>query len=181
MTEYREIKREELTQELFCSFERRQEVRDCYRREDGKWVIKAAPFIDQWSREDYRFLVECLKGTLEGKGQVFGFFSDGALKGFVSVEGKAIGSRGQYRDLTSLHVSQDMRGHGSGRKLFSMAAAWAGEQGAEKLYISSHSAVETQAFYESMGCVDAEECMKEHTEREPYDRQLECLTAPYTK
>ena len=45
--------------------------------------------------------------------------------------------------------------------------------GAEKLYISAHSAVESQAFYHAMGCVEAVEYKKEHVEQEPYDRQLE--------
>ena len=85
-----------------------------------------------------------------------------------------MGSRGQYRDMTSLHVSEDLRGHGAGRQLFLLAKDWARDHGAEKLYISSHSAVETQRFYESMGCVDAEEVMEEHVRQEPYDRQLEC-------
>ncbi|MCI8896985.1 MAG: hypothetical protein HFI61_04170, partial [Lachnospiraceae bacterium] len=34
-------------------------------------------------------------------------------------------------------------------------------------------AVETQAFYRAMGCVEAQEYNKEHVEKEPYDCQLE--------
>ena len=49
-----------------------------------------------------------------------------------------------------------------------------GENGAGKLYISAHSAVESQAFYKSMGCVEAGEYNPEHVEKEPYDCQLEC-------
>lgn len=174
MIEYRILKEEELTPALFACFKRRQVVTDCYRRENGKWVVKSAPFIDDWSSSQYEFLVECLKGTIKGCGVVFGAFYDGVLKGFASIEGRPMGSRGQYRDLTSIHVSSDMRGRGIGKELFQMACAWAKSQGAEKLYISSHSAVETQAFYEAMGCVDAKECSREHMEREPCDRQLEC-------
>lgn len=173
MTEFREVKREELTWELFEKFRRRQVVRDCLRREDGKWVVKPAPFIDQWSREDYQFLVQCLRGTLDNGGAVFGAFLEGRLKGFASVEGKLFGQKERYLDLTSLHVSEELRGQGMGKKLFGMAALWAKSHGAEKLYISSHSAVETQRFYETLGCVDARECSKEHVRREPYDRQLE--------
>lgn len=84
-----------------------------------------------------------------------------------------MGSEGQYLDLTSLHVSEEQRGMGIGRKLFGLAALWAKERGAKKLYISGHSAVETQRFYEAMGCVDAVEPSKEHLRQEPYDRQLE--------
>ena len=170
---YREIKPEEMELSIFSSFERRQVVTDCVRREGNAWVVKAAPFIDQWSKEDYQFLVECLRGTLKKGGMVFGAFLDGALKGFASVEAEPMGSRGQYRDLTCIHVSEELRGSGAGKALFSMACQWAKAHGGERLYISSHSAVETQAFYRAMGCVDAEEIMEEHARREPFDRQLE--------
>ena len=76
-------------------------------------------------------------------------------------------------DLSSLHVSEDMRRHGIGKCLFEAARDWARGQGAGKLYISSHSAIESQRFYEAMGCVDAVWRDPRHVEAEPYDRQLE--------
>ncbi len=173
VTEFRTVAREELTMELFSQFRRRQVVDGCLRQEQEQWVVKSDPFVDQWSREDYEFLIKCLKNTLETGGVVFGAFSQGVLKGFASVEGKPVGSKGQYRDLTSLHVSEELRGAGIGRRLFEMAALWAKAQGGKKLYISSHSAVETQRFYQAMGCVDAKELLEEHVAREPLDRQLE--------
>jgi len=77
-------------------------------------------------------------------------------------------------DLSSIHVSQDMRGQGIGRELFSVAKRFARERKAKKLYISAHSAVESQAFYRAMGCREAEEYNLKHVEKEPYDCQLEC-------
>ena len=175
VTEFRTVAREELTMELFSQFRRRQVVDGCLRQEQEQWVVKSDPFVDQWSREDYEFLIKCLKNTLETGGVVFGAFSQGVFKGFASVEGKPVGSKGQYRDLTSLHVSEELRGAGIGRRLFEMAALWAKAQGGKKLYISSHSAVETQRFYQAMGCVDAKELLEEHVAREPLDRQLELV------
>ena len=84
-----------------------------------------------------------------------------------------MGTRGQYRDLSSLHVSAECRRRGLGRVLFAKAAGWARAQGAEKLYISSHSALETQRFYRALGCTDALEPDAAHTAREPFDCQLE--------
>lgn len=170
---YRRIARQELCLNLFAQFQRRQEVNLCWRRTEQGWTVRPDPFVDQWSREDYVFLVQCLQGTLDGGGAVFGGFLSGGLKGFASVEGRPMGSRGQYRDLTSLHVSRELRGRGMGRQLFALAARWAGDQGGEKLYISSHSAVETQAFYQAMGCREAVEYDPGHVAREPYDCQLE--------
>lgn len=95
----------------------------------------------------------------------------------MSVEGTPIGSARQYMDLSSIHVSEDARGQGIGRELFMAAKHFARERKAEKLYISAHSAVESQAFYRKMGCTEAKEYNREHVEKEPYDCQLECEAA----
>ena len=108
----RAIKQEEIDRELFRSFERRQVVDQCWRKEAGQWVIRRDPFIDQWSEADYAFLVTCLRHTIAEGGVVFGAFCEGKLKGFASVEGLPLGSRNQYLDLTSLHVSEELRGRG---------------------------------------------------------------------
>ena len=42
----RAIKQEEIDRELFRSFERRQVVDQCWRKEEGQWVIRRDPFID---------------------------------------------------------------------------------------------------------------------------------------
>lgn len=173
--QYRQLGEEDLRYELFGGFIRHQNVTKCRRKEDGKWVVKDAPFVDDWSETDYKFLVTCLINTVNTGGFVYAAFCDGILKGFVSVESAMFGGENKYLDLSSIHVSEDMRGKGIGRMLFSAAAEWAKRKGAGKLYISSHSAVETQAFYRSMGCVEALEYNKEHVEREPYDCQLECV------
>lgn len=109
------------------------------------------------------------RGAMGYKGYCF----YGALKAFVSVENGFLGKNDKYMDLSSIHVSADSRGTGGGRKLFSMAAEWAEKMGVDKLYISAHSSVESQAFYKSMGCVEAKEYDKKHTEAEPCDCQLE--------
>ena len=171
--EYRKLNQDEINIKLFSQFCRRQVVTDCWRREGDAWVIKADPFTDAWSGDDYAFLVKCLRNTVLTGGAVFGAFQGGALKGFASVEAECFGSRGQYADLTALHVSLELRGRGVGRKLFLLAADCVRERGVEKLYISAHSAVETQAFYRSLGCVEAEEYSAAHVAQEPYDCQLE--------
>lgn len=174
MIHYKTLTEPEITRELFSCFIRHQTVTKCLRRENGRWTVKDAPFIDNWSEDDYRILVQCLKNTAATGGFVYGAFADGVLKGFVSVEPELCGSQKQYLDLSSLHTSEDMRRNGIGRQLFLAAKKWAKEKGAGKLYISAHSAVESQAFYEALGCVDAQEYIQKHAEQEPYDRQMEC-------
>lgn len=174
MIRYLNLNENDIDINLFNKFQRKQIVTKCWRKENNGWIIKDAPFVDDWGKEEYKELVRCLKNTVFSGGLVCGAFINNELKGFVSVEGKPIGSSGQYMDLSSLHVSQDFRRHGIGRNLFLIAKRFAKKKNAAKLYISSHSAVESQAFYCSMGCVDAKEYDREHIEKEPYDRQLEC-------
>lgn len=172
---FRTLEEGEICRELFLNFHRRQKVVTCLRKEGDCWVDKEAPFIDDWSESDYAYLIDCLRRTVRTGGAVFGAFVGEKLKGFVSVESTPLGKRGSYRDMTSLHVSEELRRSGIGSQLFLLAKTWARSQGAEKLYISSHSASESQAFYKAMGCTDAEEINEEHAQKEPYDRQLECL------
>ncbi len=171
---YRTVAREELTVELFASFSRRQEVSRCWRKEKGQWAIRETPFVDDWSRKEYEDLVRRLIHTADTGGLVYGAFVGGKLKGFAAVESEFFGRENQYLDLTLLHVSQDMRRQGMGKVLFAAAKLWAKGKGARKLYISAHSAVETQEFYKAVGCVEAEEYHIFHAEQEPCDCQLEC-------
>ena len=91
MISYRTLKEEEISRELFRHFIRRQVVGKCLRREGDKWIEKDDPFIDDWSEEDYKTLICCLKNTVKTGGFVYGAFEDGMLKGFVSVESKRFG------------------------------------------------------------------------------------------
>ncbi len=174
MTQYRILQEEEIDRDLFREFIRRQNVAKCWRKEEGAWVIKDAPFVDDWTEEDYQILVSCLKNTAATGGFVYGAFCGGVLKGFVSVEPGLLGREQEYMDLSSIHISEDVRGQGIGKRLFLAAKDWAREKGAGKLYISAHSAVESQAFYRAMGCVEALEYQQAHVEKEPFDCQLEC-------
>ena len=178
MTTYRKLTEEEIDRSLFSKFRRRQVVTDCWRKIGGEWLIQEAPFIDEWSEEDYHTLVSCLRNTVRTGGLVLGAFHQGWLKGFVSVEAGLFGQEQEYLDLSSLHVSEEMRRAGIGRDLFRAAQQWAAGHGAKKLYISSHSAAETQSFYRAMGCVEAKEYHRGHEEQEPFDCQLECKVLP---
>ncbi len=174
MLQYRTLGGRELCRELFRGFIRRQVVTKCWRKESGEWVIKDDPFIDDWSEEDLQTLIACLKNTVATGGVVFAAFRDGVLKGFASVEPELFGGEEKYLDLSSIHVSEDARNAGIGTALFHMAKDWARAKGAGKLYISAHSAVESQAFYRRMGCVEARVYDRRHVAKEPFDCQLEC-------
>lgn len=174
MIQYRNLQSGELCRDLFKYFIRHQNVTKCWRRENNEWVIRDDPFIDDWSETDYQTLISCLKNTLATGGFIYATFDENRLKGFVSVESGLFGGEQKYLDLSSIHVSEDMRNRGVGTALFLAAKEWAKNNGAKKLYISAHSAVESQAFYKKMGCVEAKVYHQKHVEAEPYDCQLEC-------
>ena len=174
MIQYRELCPQEVCTELFHSFARRQKVTKCWRKEKNGWVIKDDPFIDDWTEKEYQALLAELKSTLLAGGCVYAAFCGGHLKGFVSVKPDLMDEKQTYLDLTNIHVSEEMRGQGIGKRLFLAAKEWAKKKGAKKLYLSAHSAVETQAFYKSMGCTEAEIYSQIHVEQEPFDCQLEC-------
>lgn len=173
MITYRALEEGEICRALFGAFIRHQVVDLCLRRENGGWAVRPDPFVDDWSEEYYGILVDCLRNTVKTGDVVYGAFRGQELKGFASVESEIFGGENRYLDLTSLHVSEDLRRHGIGGELFHMAARWAAGHGASKLYISSHSAVETQGFYRGAGCVDAAQPNPAHVESEPFDCQLE--------
>lgn len=175
MIQYRMLTPAELTPELFAHFKRHQTVTRCWRKIEGRWVLKDIAFTEDWNAQDLRRVCGQLDQAAAGGGAVWGGFLDGALKGFASVEGTRIGSRKQYAVLAEMHVSEDCRRQGMGRELFLRAAGEARRLGAEKLYISAMSAEESQAFYRSMGCVEAEEYDPYHVEKEPCDCQMEYL------
>ncbi len=173
MIQYKRLSADETDRELFRYFIRRQRVTKCLRKENGVWTVKDICFVDDWTEQDYAELIAHLKGIAASGGFVLGAFCEGQLKGFASVDVKRLGEKNEYMDLTNIHVSEDMRRKGIGKELFRAAEEWARKEGAAKLYISAHSAVESQAFYRAVGCVEAVCYNEEHVRKEPCDCQLE--------
>lgn len=169
----RELNINEITTHLFANFNRYQDVKKCWRKENGKWQLKDIAFVEQWTSEEYEYLVKCLQNTIATGGRVIGAFCNNLLAGFASIENNLFGGQNEYLQLSSIHVSLDKRGMGIGKNLFSISCKNAKEMGAKKLYISAHSSQETQAFYKALGCREAEEYNKKMVENEPFDCQLE--------
>jgi ribosomal protein S18 acetylase RimI-like enzyme len=172
-TVFEEMNSENLSMPVFKTFDRFQEVKKCWRKENREWILRDVPFIEQWDEEELEKLIRELRHTVSLGGRVFGAFRNGRVIGFCSVENEFFGSLGQYLQLSNLHVSFDSRGQGIGKKLFQYACSIARGLGAKKLYISAHSAEETQAFYKAMGCVETDEINERLARAEPFDCQLE--------
>lgn len=172
---YRKINEDELSIDIFSNFNRYQEVKKCWRKRNGEWTLEQIEFTEQWSENEYKFLVECLKNTLKSGGSIIAAFIEEILVGFASVENEFFGSSNEYLQLSSIHVSYESRGKGIGKRIFQIIADEARNLGAKKLYISSHSSEESQAFYKAIGCIEAREYNEKLVQAEPYDCQLEYI------
>lgn len=169
----RSLSPDDISNDFLLDFDRTQEVTDCWRKRNGKWVVEAAPFTDDWSVAEKVSIAAAMQRALVQDGIVYGAFVGEALIGFAAVDMQPFGREKQYVWLFELHTSTAFRDLGIGKKLFAAICDAAKQRGANKLYISAHSAVETQAFYKSLGCVDAMEINHKLAEKEPFDRQLE--------
>ncbi len=172
---YIELTTNDINLSLFSTFDRHQDVKKCWRKEDCEWILKDISFTEHWGTKEYRYLVTCLQNTISTGGAVFGAFEENRLVGFASVENEYFGSKNEYLQLSSIHITNGSRGSGIGKKLFQLACESAKKSGAKKLYISAHSSKESKAFYDALGCVEAVEYNEKLVEMEPYDCQMEYL------
>lgn len=170
---YRPLTAENFTLHSLDGFVRRQHVRECWRRVDGALVLRPVEYIEDWDLDERRRIAAALLRRLEAGGAAFGAFCAGEVVGFALVSGQRLGTRRQYADLFFFYVSEPFRGRGIGGALFAMARKAARQIGAEKLYISAHSAREVIAAYRALGCVEAEEIDPHHAAEEPCDVQME--------
>ncbi|KMN35204.1 hypothetical protein VI26_12930 [Chromobacterium sp. LK1] len=154
------------------AFQRRQDVQLVYRASAAGKRSVAEPFIDDWSSAERRELAREL-ARIAADGAVLAVEIDGILAGFAAIDPQALGPDGGYRQLKELQVDRRWRGQGLGRALLAASAAAGRELGADALYISSHSAVETVAFYEACGCVPARWLHAPQLALEPFDWQME--------
>lgn len=172
---FEEIYFYDLSPFLFDRFDRHQEVNFCWRNKAGKWYLQKAPSTEEWNRADIVSLVDSLTYTLRSGGILLGALINQYLVGFASLEYDSFGPDYEYIQLSNLYVSYGHRRKGIGKKLFTMACKTAKKLGARKLYISAHSAEETQAFFKTMKCVEAAHRNTMLLSQNPYDCQLECV------
>ncbi len=154
-------------------FIRRQEVSHCWRKREGRWQLLPIAYVEDWTLEDRRRRAEDILRHVEAGDPVYGAWDQGLLIGLAQLSLPRFGSREQYIDLARFHVSLPYRNRGIGGALFRLACQGARELGAERLYISAHSAQETMAAYCALGCVEAEEIYWPLAKKEPCDVQLE--------
>jgi ribosomal protein S18 acetylase RimI-like enzyme len=156
-------------------FNRYQETnRVWYKDKDtDQFNIKADHFVEQWNDDKKMLVLRDLEECVKLGGIVVGAFLERDIIGFANVEGELFGSKKEYRELSYIHVSNEYRNYGIGKKLFQLCCEKAKEIGTKKLYIAAHPSEETQHFYRKLGCTYAGEINQVIFNKEPLDIQLE--------
>ena len=169
-----EISNDKISLNMLDRFTRKQIVKQRFSLENGKEQIEKVSFIDDWNAERKQKIIEhYFVNATDNFGYNAGIYSDSNLIAFLSLDCNAIGLEGEYIQLTMLHVSQEFRNKGLGKILFQHAIEKAELVGAKKLYLSAHSAYESQLFYRNQGCLEAKWIYPIAKELEPYDIQME--------
>ena len=168
MIEIRKTDKGNFCETSMDSFDRYQEVRNVFRMENGKLVLKKNPFTETWSPERRR---EKAAEILSGEYITYCAFDGDLVIGEIMLlpdlnENRLI--------IDSFHVSRDYRRQGIGRRLIETAVGYAKGRGAVALYASCCSAEETIRFYTAMGFEPSQHPIPSCVEEEPNDIQMEC-------
>jgi ribosomal protein S18 acetylase RimI-like enzyme len=174
----RKLNIDDCTPELLNKFNRYQEIKKCWRKENNEWTLKDIAFTEDWDSKRKLKVIDEFTECIKDNGLVIGAYVNDDLIGFSFVFNKLFGKNNKYINLDSIQVSYGFRSRGIGKKLFREICAGAKNFGAEKLYISANSSEESQAFYKAMGCREAEEINQELFEEEPFDCHLEYILSP---
>ena len=171
--QYRRLDNNYFTGHSLDDFVRHQTVTECWRKTDNDWKLVPNVYEENWSREQCRKMAEEAVHYINLDQTGFGAFDGERVIGFVTVSHRIFGGSARYVQLVCFQISEEYRGQGIGRKLFSLACEEARKLGADKLYISAHSSKESQAAYRALGCSFAEEINEELAAAEPFDVQME--------
>lgn len=168
---YKKVSANKVNDNFLNGYIRFQETKDVLYLENGTLKQKTDPFYDDWDQEEKIERSRQIKQILKEGGVCFAAYDYKQIVGFVILHSKIYFD--EYINMPLIHVSKGYRGYGIGKYLFYLALTEVPSFGVEKVYISTHPSVESQAFYKRIGCVLAQKTVKELYEKEPLDIQLE--------
>ena len=158
--------------DILSGFAHRQRIdRKWVKRNEG-WELSEASLLREWNAEKRIWIAEYMRQQIDRGGVALGAYCHNRLIGFCCVDGMTSGKAAKYANLTMLFVDDRWKRNGIGKSLFQEACICASAMGAEKLFISAIPSAETIAFYQSMGCIDANEIVETFVDSED-DRYLE--------
>ena len=153
---------------------RSEVINNIYYLRDGRLVLEPEHYdMHGWPPGEPEHYTPILLDCFGRGGHFWGAFTRELLIGVVILENRFIGSAKDTLQLRFLHVSNNFRKQGLGKRLFALAEEKAIELGAKKLYISATPSENTVNFYLRLGCVLATEIDEELFTLEPEDIPLE--------
>ena len=158
--------------DILSEFAHRQKIVRKWVKRNDVWELSDASLLREWSSEKRIWIAEYMGRQIDRGGVVLGAYCHDRLIGFCCVDGTISGKSSKYANLTMLFVDDHWKRNGIGKALFREACICASAIGAEKLFISAIPSAETIAFYQSMGCADANEIVEDFVDSED-DRYLE--------
>jgi len=177
---------EDLHVHMMDAFDRHQEIARVMRK-NGRMKKLRKPRVENMSGGEKEGFIKHLfipnayiRQFYPDYPMVFAAFRGGQVVGFAKwrwIRDQKL-KRGKAKDfaiLDLLFVSQECRRMGLGRQLFDLCAQAAKAEGARVMYISTNPAVETQAFYKSLGCVRSRTDLGRVTRAPKHDIPLEYL------
>lgn len=145
---------EDIKEDMLDGFKRKQESTRIMKYQDDEVVIEDFYYFNEWSKDKLRSKVEELKKIVNCGGNLLIAYDEkkDEIAGFATLEGDFIDEDRKIIEMQYLHISLDYRAQGLGRRLFSEIKLLARKRGANKIIIGTIPAIETQKFYEKMGC-----------------------------
>lgn len=168
MIKYKTVKK--IDKDFLNGYIRHSKTTEMMILENGQLVTKKQTFIENWDDLKLQQISEYLSALIRKGGTVVAVIDDLRTIGFMTIDHKLFGD---YVNVPFIHISEEYRGKGYGKKMFYIAAIQALKMGAKKLYISGHPSLDTQMYYQKVGCVLAKEVNQELLAIEPLDIQLE--------
>ncbi len=166
------LKVEDINPGLLDDFSHFQKITKKYVKKNGEWEISDASILREWSTEKRIWITKYMCQQIERGGLTVGAFFCGKLIGFCCMDGIVSGNSAKYANLTMLFVDDNWKRRGIEKLLFKEAHKHAVKLGAEKIFISAISSIETIAFYLKIGCTDANEVVESFVDSED-DRCME--------
>lgn len=168
---YKKIGYSKLDENFLNGYIRFQEITNIVFVEDNLLKEKEVKFYETWDQEKLMDISTYLKQQVKQGSVLYAAYDQKQIVGFSLIDNKLFFN--EYINMPYIHVSKGYRGYGIGKYLFNIMALEAKKLNAKKLYISTHPAVESQKFYQSIGCEKAKKINKELFDLEPLDIHLE--------
>lgn len=165
---YKQIKKEDFNINSLNDFVLKQVVKQCWRKCEEKYKLMPVDYVEDWTLQQKQNLANKIILGLNSGDVLLGAKLHNKIIAFAFIKTKPFGKFNQYIIWQNFMFLNHL-----GQKLFKCVVNKAKLLGANKLYISAHSAEDTIAFYKKVGCKFAEEINNELVEKEPLDLQLE--------